>query len=125
MASASRPSALSRMKSASWVCTRYTFCMKQVVWFVLLAVAGGFGYWLWRLRQRWQERSRAAEERFATLMAQARPSAPAAMPAAIPAAIPAVPPAHLSQQKLPLHAAAKAGEAREAASPLPLHPRPP
>ena len=93
--------------------------MKQVVWLVLLAVAGGFGYWLWRLRQRWQERSRAAEERFATLMAQARPSAPAA----IPAPIPAVPPADLSQQKLLLDAASKAGEAGEAVLSIQLYAR--
>ena len=93
--------------------------MKQLVWLVLLAIAGGFGYWLWRLRQRWQERSRAAEERFASLMAQARPSAPAAMPAAMPA----VPPADLSQQKLLLDAACKAGEAGEAVLSIQLYAR--
>src|SRR5260370_36687884 len=98
--------------------------MREVVWFVLLAVAGGFGYWLWRLGQRWQERSRAAEERFATLMAQARPSAPAAIPVAIPAPILAVPPADLSQQKLLLDAAAQAGEAGGAGLFIPLYARP-
>jgi len=97
--------------------------MKQLVWLVLLAIAGGFGYWFWRLRQRWQERSRAAEERFASLMAQARPSAPAAVPAAMPAAMPAVPPADLSQQKLLLEAAAKAGEAGEAVLSIQLYAR--
>ena len=93
--------------------------MKQLVWLVLLAIAGGFGYWLWRVRQRWQERSRASEERFVSLMAQAKPSAPAA----IPAAMPAVPPTDLSQQKLLLEAAAKAGEAGEGVLSIQLYAR--
>ena len=93
--------------------------MKQVIWLVLLAIAGGIGYGLWRLRQRWQERSRAAEERFTSLIAQAKPSAPAA----IPAAMPAVPPADLSQQKLLLDAASKAGEAGEAVLSIQLYAR--
>jgi len=93
--------------------------MKPFTWLVLLAIAAGLGYWFWRLRQRWLERSRAAEERFTSLIVQARPSAPAAMPAAMPA----VPPADISQQKLLLEAAAKAGEAGEAVLSIQLYAR--
>ena len=88
--------------------------MKQLVWLVLLAIAAGSGYWLWRLRNRWLERSRAAEERFATLMAQATPKANS---------IPKIDAADLSQQKLLLDAASRAGEAGEAVLSIQLYAR--
>jgi hypothetical protein len=46
--------------------------MRQLIWILMLAAAGGFGYWLWRARRRWLERQRAAEERLSRLMIEAQ-----------------------------------------------------
>ena len=112
------------MKSASSVCTGYTFFMTQVIWLVLLALAAGFVYAFWKLRQRAVERRRASEERMAAFMAQARRAAPAPQapapqaPAPAPVADPTLP-----QQKLLLEAAAKAAEAGESALAIQLYAR--
>ena len=113
MASASRPSGVSRMKSASRVCTGgYTFRMRALTWLLVFAAIGVLGYALWTWRQRFVERQRAAEERFAAFMAQAKPAVPAV------AADPGLP-----QQRLLLEAAAKAGEAGEPVLSIQLYAR--
>src|ERR1041384_8228080 len=71
MASASCPSGVPRMKSASWVCMcRYTFCMKIVIWLLGVAAIGVFVYGLVKWRRRSEELRRASEERSAAMMAE-------------------------------------------------------
>jgi hypothetical protein len=122
------------MKSASSVCIGgYTFRMKNVVWLIALGILAGLGYWVWLAMKRYGERKRAAEERFATFVAQTmKPPAPsleAAPAASKPAATPAPPkpaaaPAHdLAPQALLFEAAAKAGEAGEPALAIQLYAR--
>jgi hypothetical protein len=96
------------MKSASWVCiSRYTFRMKLLVWLSAIAGAAGLAYWFRSWRAREAQRSRASEERFASLMAQAMvPAKPDAAP-----------------QRLLLEAAAKAGEAGEPVLSIQLYAR--
>jgi hypothetical protein len=107
------------MKSASWVCIGgYTFCMKLLLWMLVLAAIGVIGYVLWSWRRNWLERQRAAEERFASFIVQAKPPAP---PMETPQPIPRD--ATLPQQKLLLEAAAKAGEAGEPALAIQLYAR--
>jgi hypothetical protein len=91
--------------------------MKVLVWLVVLAGIGVLGYALWSWRERWREHQRAAEERLASFIAQARPAAP---PPAAP-----MPPLDrsLPQQKLLLEAAAKAGEAGEPVLAIQLYAR--
>ena len=76
-----------------------------------LAAIGVLGYAFWTWRQRWLERQRAAEERFADFMAQAKPAAPAVAVDSLP------------QQKLLFEAAAKASEAGEPALSIQLYAR--
>jgi hypothetical protein len=111
------------MKSASSVCIRgYTFRMKSLIWLLSLGIAAGVGYWLWSLSRKWEERKRAAEERFATFMAQTmKPAAPKLDPVPAPAIPAAV--ADLGPQKLLLEAAAKAGDAGEPALSIQLYAR--
>src|SRR3954453_5780479 len=133
MASASRPSGVPRMKSASWVCIGggYTFRMKMVIWLALLGIVAGFGYAFWLVLKKHAERKRAAEERLAAFIAQTvKPAAPklAPVPASAPASVPAsVPMARavvdLVPQKFLLEAASKAGEAGEPALSLQLYAR--
>jgi hypothetical protein len=89
-----------------------------MLWLVIIGIVAGFAYWAWRLRERWQERSRASEERFAAFMAQARPAAAPAL--AVP---PKVADEGILQQRLLLEAAAKAGEAGEPALCIQLYAR--
>src|SRR5262245_10736771 len=133
MPSASLPSTLSRMNSARLVCTGYTFCMKGMVWFIVLAAVAGIVYGLYRMRAKWEERNRASEERFASFMKQALPAgalAGSATPAAPgTAAAPAVPPmiaeakasSEVAIQRMLLEAASKAGEAGEPALSIQLY----
>jgi HAMP domain-containing protein len=86
--------------------------MRALTWLLVFAAIGVLGYALWTWRQRFVERQRAAEERFAAFMAQAKPAVPAV------AADPGLP-----QQRLLLEAAAKAGEAGEAALSIQLYAR--
>jgi len=92
--------------------------MKQVMWLLVLAAIGVVGYALWTWRRRWLERQRASEERFGSFIAQARPVTP---PVETPKPIADNP--SLPQQKLLLEAAAKAGEAGEAALSIQLYAR--
>jgi chromate transport protein ChrA len=82
--------------------------MKTVAWLFVIGIIAGLGFWLWRVRQAWIERQRAAEERYSSLLvtAQVPPGAAAAPPAAT---------ADSATQKLLFDAAAKAGEAGEPA----------
>jgi cytoskeletal protein RodZ len=90
--------------------------MKTVAWLLVIGVVAGLAYWLWRVRQAWIARTRAAEERFSSLMVSAQ------VPAAVPAA-PRPDAAALATQKLLLDAAAKAGEASEPALSIQLYAR--
>jgi hypothetical protein len=81
--------------------------MKLPFWFLAAAAVAGFVFWLRSWRRRQAERERAAEERLASFMAQAR------------AAVAPVDPA----QKLLFDAAAKAGEANEPALSVQLYAR--
>ena len=47
--------------------------MKAMAWFIALGAIAAIVYGLWRMRAKWEERSRASEERFATFIAQALP----------------------------------------------------
>jgi CO/xanthine dehydrogenase Mo-binding subunit len=49
----------------------YTFCMKLVVWLLVLAAAAVLAYSLVKWRRRRAELKRRSEERYATLMAEA------------------------------------------------------
>ena len=96
--------------------------MKSIVWILALAIAAGLGYWLWSLWRKLEERKRAAEERFASFMAQTmKPGAPRLDPVPAPAIPPAA--ADLGPQKLLFEAAAKAGEAGEPALSIQLYAR--
>jgi hypothetical protein len=90
----------------------------QPVWILALGIATAFAYLLWRARRRWLERSRAAEERYAAFIAQAPAAAPPPLAAAAIAD-----PAALTQQKLLVEAAMKAGEAGEPALAIQLYAR--
>jgi HAMP domain-containing protein len=81
--------------------------MKVLVWLLVLAALGVAGYAIWTWRQRWLERQKAAEERFAALMAEAKPPADPSLP----------------QQRLLLEAAGKAAEAGEPALSIQLYAR--
>jgi hypothetical protein len=94
--------------------------VKLISWLLLIAVFAGIGFALWHWRRREEERERAAEERMASFIAQARPAAQA-LPAA--QATPRVDAGSLLQQKLLLEAASKAGEAGEAALSIQLYAR--
>ena len=119
MDSASRPSGVSRISSASWVCTGgYTFCVKIFGWLILAAAIALIAYAISRWRRRWQEHRRASEERFAAFIAQARPAE-----ASAPHAVPPMPEASLALQKLLFEAAAKAAEAGEPALAIQLYAR--
>ena len=110
MDSASRPSGVWRMKSASSVCIgRYTFRVKALGWFIFIVAIGVVVYAVAQLRKRWAERQRVAESRLAQFVAQARPAAAAPLVAA--------------QERLLLEAAGKAGEAGEAALAIQLYAR--
>jgi len=92
--------------------------MTVVIWLLVLAAIAAVGYAFWQWRSRWLERQRAAEERFASLIAQARPPA-----SAVEISQPATRDSSLPQQKLLFEAAAKAGEAGEAALSIQLYAR--
>jgi HAMP domain-containing protein len=86
--------------------------MRALTWLLVFATIGVLGYALWAWRQRFLERQRAAEERLAAFMAQAKPAAPAV-----------VVDSGLPQQRLLLEAAAKAGEAGEPVLSIQLYAR--
>jgi hypothetical protein len=86
--------------------------MKAMAWFIALGAIAAIVYGLWRLRTRWEERSRASEERFATFISQALPKTAAAPKAGDDTVV---------LQRLLLEAAAKAGEAGEPALSIQLY----
>jgi hypothetical protein len=80
---------------------------------IFMASIAAFAYTLVRWRQRWAEREKASDARFAQLLATARPvSAPPAMAGAAPPA---------REERLLLDAAGKAGEAGEPALAIQLY----
>ena len=92
--------------------------MKAMVWVLSLAALGGFAYWIWLMRAKWEERRRAAEDRFATFVAQALPGNASAPPTAAPK-----PNNEVVLQRLLLEAASKAGEAGEPVLSIQLYAR--
>jgi hypothetical protein len=85
--------------------SRYTFCMKALVWLLAISAAAGLTYWFRSWRRRLADLKRASEERLATFMAQATV---AAKP---------------NPETLLLEAAAKAGEAGEPVLSIQLYAR--
>ena len=97
--------------------------MKIAIWLALLGIAAGFAYAFWLVIRRHAERKQAAEERMAAFIAQTvRPTAPKLEPAPAAVAPPAVA-GNLAMEKLLFEAAAKAGEAGEAALSIQLYAR--
>jgi hypothetical protein len=87
--------------------------MNTVAWLFIIGIIAGLGFWLWRWKQAWTERQRAAEERYSSLLVTAHvpPGTPPGTPAA--AVQPRPDAAGAAIQKLLFDAAAKAGEAGE------------
>jgi hypothetical protein len=81
--------------------------MRGFAWFLVVGVVGAFVYFFMRWREKWVNRQRASEVRFATFIAEVRPDAPA--PALAPVSTPSADP----KERLLLEAASKAGEAGE------------
>jgi hypothetical protein len=95
--------------------------MKHVFAFLLIAGAAGLTFWFWRAYQRFAERSRAADQRFASAMTDVMSTSRAVAPLLAPQ-----PPqdlAAMAQQRLLYEAAAKAGEAGEAVLSIQLYAR--
>lgn len=92
--------------------------MKQAAWLLVIASIGAIGYWFWIWRRRWLERQRAAEERFASFVAQTTPVPAPETPAA---PLPATPPS--PNPRLLFEAASKAAEAGEPALSIQLYAR--
>src|SRR5260221_2360664 len=119
MLSASRPSGVRRMNSASSVCiVRYTFRMRTFPWLLILGVVIAAAYALVRWRRQWAERQKAGEERFVTFIAQTKPAVPA--PSAPAAPLPQPDP----HERLLLEAAGKAGRAGGRGLSIPLYSKP-
>lgn len=87
----------------------YTFRMRALAWFVVLAAIVGIVTYLVRLRRQWAERQDAAEARMMSIIAEVHPTAAAPL-AAAPVVLQ---PAHAPQERLLFDAAGKAGEAGE------------
>ena len=85
--------------------------MRVIAWLLVIGVIAGLGFWLWRVRQAWVGRQRAAEERFSSLIVSAHVPAVSAKPD----------PGGVAIQKLLLDAATKAGEAGEPALSIQLY----
>ena len=58
--------------------------MKALVWVALTGVIVAVAYFVARWRRQWAEREKAAEQRFASFIAQAKPAVPQAPPASVP-----------------------------------------
>lgn len=99
--------------------SRYTFRMKQVVWLIVVVIAGALAFWLWNWRGRRAALKRASEERLASFMAETMVAARLKKDGGQP------PPdaKALARQKLLLEAAAKAGEAGEPVLSIQLYAR--
>ena len=95
--------------------------MKHVFAFLLIAGAAGLAFWFWRAYQRFAERSRAADQRFASAMTDVMSSSKAVAPLLPPK--PTHDLAGMAQQKLLYEAASKAGEAGEPVLSIQLYAR--
>jgi hypothetical protein len=95
--------------------------MKHVFAFLLIAGAAGLAFWFWRAYQRFAERSRASDQRFASAMTDVMSTSKAIAPL-LPSK-PAQDLAGMAQQKLLYEAASKAGEAGEAVLSIQLYAR--
>jgi hypothetical protein len=95
-----------------------------VLWLVIIGCAAAVGAGLWHARRQWDQRRLAEEERAARMMAQVT-FRPASAPQASAGPVPATPAAPMSVhlEKLLFDAAAKAGEAGEAALSIQLYAR--
>ncbi len=91
--------------------------MRLLVWLVVLGCVAGIVVLLARLFARWGERRKESEARFASFIAQARPTAPP--PATEAKSVPATP----ADEQLLLDAAGKAGQAGEPALSMQLYAR--
>jgi len=89
--------------------------MREVGWFLIIALVAGFVFWFWHWRARQIERERAAEERMASFMTQALAER------AVPVASAPAPPD--PAQRLLFEAAGKAGEAGEPVLAIQLYAR--
>ena len=87
--------------------------MKALGFIIFMASIAAFAYTLARWRQRWAERDKVSEARFAELLAQARPAVAAPRMARVAA------PAR--EERLLFEAAAKAAEAGEPALAIQLY----
>jgi hypothetical protein len=95
--------------------------MKHVFAFLVIAGAAGLAFWLWRAYQRFAERSRASEQRFASAMTEVISGSKAVAPSLAPKATQDL--AGMAQQKLLYEAASKAGEAGEPVLSIQLYAR--
>ena len=92
--------------------------MKLISWLIVISAIGGIALFFWKARERMRERARASEERFAAMMAEARPAQAPSNPPAAPAPNPVSP-----EQRLLFDAAGKAAEAGEPALSIQLYAR--
>jgi hypothetical protein len=90
---------------------RYTFSMQGLIWILLIAIAGGVAWAVWRARRRLDDQQRAEAARTAAFLAQALQRPRDGPAAAAP------------QERLLFDAATKAGEAGEAALAIQLYAR--
>jgi hypothetical protein len=99
--------------------------MAMVAWMLGLLIVAGFGYATWRAYTQWEQRQRAAEERMASFVAQAKmPTPPPATTPSIPAPAPAAAPAaEAAQERLLFDAADKAAQAGEPVLAIQLYAR--
>ena len=98
--------------------------MTAVAWMLALLIAAGFGYATWRAYGQWQERQRAAEERMASLVVQAKNAAAPGAPALDKsAAALSLPPKETVQERLLFEAAGKAALAGEPVLAIQLYAR--
>ena len=95
--------------------------MKHVFAFLLIAGAAGLAFWFWRAYQHFAERSRAADQRFASAMTDVMSGSKAVAPLLAPK--PTQDLAAMAQQKLLYEAASKAGEAGEPVLSIQLYAR--
>ena len=52
--------------------------MKTLAWLFVVGIIAGLAYWLWRVKQAWAERQRAAEARYSSMLVTAQVPASAA-----------------------------------------------
>ena len=95
--------------------------MALVAWMLGILIVGGFGYATWRAYGQWLERQRAAEERMASFVAQAKTPGVETQ-AAGPTSPPATPQPEVPERLL-LEAAARTAQAGEPVLAIQLYAR--